>query len=242
MEYPKVFHHLFNGGSMNKVVNQWNAAAESYSQFEETSRYSKFCREFISNRFIDVSGKYILDAGCGNGEYVDILSRNGGIVTGCDGSTDMLRIAKVKYPQYEYHTIDLMKALPYEANTFDILLCNLVLMDIDPIAATVEEFYRILKPNGTLFFSIVHPAFYDANWERDDNGIAVSKKVTSYITETSYQQNFWGDTTHYHRSISYYMNTMADAKFIFNRMYEPSVYEDTKIPDIPLYLFIEFSK
>ena len=230
------------GGIVDSVINQWNNAAESYSEFEATSMYSRFCRELISNRFNYVRGLKILDAGCGHGIFTHILSQNGGDVTGCDGSDEMLKIARSSYPQYRFDEVDLKFGLPYEDAQFDCVLCSLVLMDIDPIDSIITEFHRVLEPNGTLFFSIVHPAFYPGVWEKNENGVAVSKKVSRYINHFSLSQNTWGETMHYHRPISYYYNMMSTAGFRLTEMLEPNVYEGAKIPDIPLYLFSEFKK
>ncbi|MCL2545796.1 MAG: class I SAM-dependent methyltransferase [Oscillospiraceae bacterium] len=227
---------------MDKNIQAWNDAARSYSAFEDTSCHSLFCRAFISKHFSDVDKLNVLDAGCGNGEYTHILSQNGGIVTGCDASAEMIKIAKEKYPLYNYEEVNIMGAMPYENNAFDIVFCHLVLMDIDPIDNAISEFYRITKNNGRLFFSIVHPAFYRAEWEKNEQDIVLSKKVFDYITPIAEQQMFWGATMHYHRPISYYLNTVAKAGFTLKEILEPKVYGDDKIPDIPLYLFVEFQK
>jgi ubiquinone/menaquinone biosynthesis C-methylase UbiE len=182
----------------------------------------------------------ILNAGCGNGDYTHILNKNGGNVLGCDGSVEMIKIAKEKYLLYRFDIVNLFSNIPYENNEFDIVFCNLVLMDIDPIDKIISEFYRILKTNGLLFFSIVHPAFYLGKWEKDDNRIL--NKISKYITPYEEKQDFWGITTHYHRPISYYFNKLSDIGFVFNKMFEPKVYEETKNQDIPLYLFTEFYK
>jgi len=64
-----------------------------------------------------------------------------------------------------------------------------------------------------------------------------------YITPFSIIQNApWGETAHYHRPVSYYYNKISAAGFRHVKTFEPSVYDDTKIPDIPLYLLAEFSK
>ncbi|HCC51745.1 MAG TPA: hypothetical protein DEQ30_06525 [Porphyromonadaceae bacterium] len=124
-----------------------------------------------------------------------------------------------------------------------MIFSNLVLMDIDPLDKTVKEFSRILKEKGKLFFSIVHPAFYLSDWERNNAGIITHKKVTSYISHKSVEQK-WGEqpVIHYHRPISFYFNLFAKNGLLLSQMYEPNVYEDTKIPDIPLFLFAELVK
>lgn len=226
---------------MDTVINQWNQSANMYSEFEST--YSICCREFISRYFKNIRDLKVLDAGCGNGVFTHILSQNGGNVIGRDGSVEMLKIAKTNYPKYQFDTVDLLKGTPYEDMEFNIVFCNLVLMDIDPIDNIIAEFNRILKIDGTFFFSIIHPAFYHASWERNEHGIVDGKKVKGYITPFSVIQNApWGETAHYHRPISYYLNKTSAAGFRLAKMFEPSVYEDAKIPDIPLYLFAEFTK
>jgi len=227
---------------LDKVIQDWDNAAKLYSEFEATSLYSIFCSEFITNHFIKIQNRIILDAGCGNGEHTHILSQKGGNVVGCDGSLEMLKLARSKYPSYRFDHVNLLNYMPYQNNEFDIVLCNLVLMDFDPIDNAISEFYRILKNEGTFFFSIVHPAFYRAVWERNEQGVIISKKVSSYITPQAEQQNFWGNTMHYHRPISYYFNKILNTGFSLKNLFEPKVYEESKIQDIPLYLFAEFIK
>jgi len=197
----------------------------------------------VLSHFINIYGLKVLDAGCGNGIFTHILSQNGGNVIGCDGSVEMLKLAQANYPKYQFDIVDLLNSIPYKNMEFDLVFCNLVLMDIDPIDKVIEEFYRVLKANGTFFFSIIHPAFYHASWERNEKGIIDGKKVKGYITPFSITQNApWGKTAHYHRPISFYYNKISSIGFRLIKMFEPSVYEDAKVPDIPLYLFSEFNK
>jgi len=224
------------------VINEWNLAARSYSESDSKSPYSIFCKKFVSNHFSNIQNFKILDAGCGNGDYTHILTKKEGNVIGCDGSEEMLKIAKLRYPSYQFDHVNLLKNIPYKNEEFDIVFCNLVLMDIDPIDILINEIYRIIKNDGLFFFSIVHPAFYLADWEKDEKGVVISKKVKKYITPYIEKQVFWGITTHYHRPISYYYNKLSESGFTFKNMFEPGIYEGRKIPDIPLYLFTEFIK
>lgn len=73
-------------------LNEWDLAAESYSEQERNSLYANFCREFVKNHFTNINHKKILDAGCGDGTLTHMLTQNGGNVVGCDGSFEMLRI------------------------------------------------------------------------------------------------------------------------------------------------------
>lgn len=81
----------------------------------------------------------------------------------------------------------------------------------------------------------MHPAFYLGDWVKNEEGIIVYKKVNSYITPRSIEM-VWvtQPVLHYHRPVSYYFNLLTEHGLAFLKMYEPMVYEDTKIPDIPL--------
>ena len=221
-------------------LESWNKAAIPYTNFDAVSRNARFCKKLVSDSLKDITNLKVLDAGCGAGEYVHILTQKGADVTGCDGSVNMIEIAKSKYPSYKFDIADLHAKLPYQPSEFDIVLCNLVLMDIDPIKNAVAEFYRIIKPGGKFFFLITHPAFYLGRSDRDENGRQLARKTKGYAKCHAEVQNFWGETTHYHRPISHYLNTISDAGFILKRMYEPEFNDENNIQEIPLYLFCEF--
>jgi SAM-dependent methyltransferase len=221
----------------------WEYAATIYAAVKGNNRYSNFCKEYAQKYFGPLDGLNVLDAGCGDGEYTEIFRTKGACAYGCDGSSAVIETAKRKNPFCHFDVVDLSKVVPYEDDLFDLVFCNLVLMDIDPIFTTAKELYRILRSSGKLHFSIVHPAFYLADWARNDEGCIVSKNVMNYIKPTEIVQ-LWETqpVIHYHRPISYYYNLFADAGFRLKSMDEPSVYESEKIPDIPLYLFSVFEK
>ena len=225
----------------NNLTN-WQNASTIYSSVKSQNRYSCYCREYAEKIARESTNLTVLDAGCGDGEYTELFRANGSIACGCDGSSAVIELAKNQYPLCDFQVVDLATALPYETEVFDLIFCNLVMMDIDPIDHMVHEFHRILKRGGKMFFTIVHPAFYTADWAYDDNKI-ISKNVTRYITPAEIIQ-IWDSqpVIHYHRPVSFYYNLLTASGFSLLWMDEPSVYEDTKIPDIPLYLFSMFLK
>jgi len=224
-------------------LRKWLDAAPVYAQVKGENIYSCFCKTFVESLFLDANNWSVLDAGCGDGEYTELFRQKGANATGCDGSEDVIKTAREQYPSCQFDVVDLSGMIPYGDRQFDLIFCNLVLMDVDPIDLTISEMARVLQNHGRFFFSIVHPAFYLANWQRNEEGIIVHKKVTSYITNKSVEQ-YWNTkpVLHYHRPISYYFNMLAKNGLMFSKMYEPKVYEAAKVPDIPLYLFAEFTK
>ena len=225
----------------NNSINEWDKAAAGYSKSQENSPYSLFNKKYVKSLFVhDLRGLRILDAGCGNGYYANFFHEQGADVTGCDGSSEMLKIAKEKYPKIRFDLLDLEEELPYSDEQFDIIFCNQVLMDLENISNTVASFSRLLKDGGYFYFSVVHPCFYLGDWETDDKGKKAYKKITNYLSHSSEKNNFWGTTTHYHRPVSYYLNLLNKNSLILETLLEPPIFisgDDDSTSRIPLFLF-----
>ena len=226
-----------------EIIRQWNNAAESFAEEQERSAYADANKRIIKERFTNFNGEKILDLGCGYGYYTDYFRSIGGCATGVDGSQKMIDIAKDKYPECDFLVADITGRFPFEKETFDIVFCNQVLMDIENIENVFSECYRILKHGGILYYSITHPAFFNGEWKTGEGDQKVGKLVTSYITPKASVNRFWGETGHFHRPLSYYLNTASDSGFVLVHTDEPGVYDGiNKNDDLPLFFFAEYRK
>ena len=188
---------------MKKLVDQWDKAAKKYTHDQEQSDFVESNKRVVKARFQDMSGQKVLDLGCGYGYYTDYFQNIGADVIGVDGSANMIDIASSRYENCTFEICDITEDLPYENESFDLIFCNQVLMDVESIEKVFSECYRILKPGGIFYYSIVHPAFYDSEWVKDKNGFCYGKTISSYIESYSFTNEFWGKTEHFHRSLSY---------------------------------------
>lgn len=161
---------------MENVLEQWNSAAEKYTEDQEASIYSESNKETVKNRFQNLTGLKVLDLGCGYGVYTDYFQSIGADVIGVDGSEKMLKIAEKRYPHCTFELCDISKKFPFENKSFDLVFCNQVLMDIEDIETVFSECYRVLKQNGIFYYSIVHPVFYDSVWLENENGFKYVQK------------------------------------------------------------------
>lgn len=101
--------------------------------------------------------KSTLDVGCGSGIVTrDIARLTKGKVTGVDGSSDMIKIAKNVLKDYKNVRLCISSAetLPFKNNTFDIVTCNLLLMWADDPQKVVNEMARVVKPDGGVLASL----------------------------------------------------------------------------------------
>ena len=223
-----------------KVIGQWNDAAASYAEEQERSAFAEANRSIVKTRFEKLCGEKVLDLGCGYGSYTDYFRSIGGCATGVDGAFSMVELAKEKYPESAFEVADITEKLPFDDGAFDIVFCNQVLMDIEHVERVLEEVARVLKPDGIFYFTIVHPAFYNGGWVE---GNPSGKLITSYITPAVTENHFWGETTHYHRPLSFYLNACSDAGLILTHTEEPRAYDGvSKNEDIPLFFFAEYRK
>lgn len=108
----------------------------------------------------DVTGKRVLDLGCGTGCHALRLAQRGAEVTAVDFSHGMMQQARAKAGAHEitWLTHDLTERLPFDDGTFDGLLCALVLDHIADCTALYREMARVCAADGSIVLSIMHPA------------------------------------------------------------------------------------
>jgi SAM-dependent methyltransferase len=224
------------------IIQQWNQAAQSFTDGQECSAFAELNKTFVKQRFRKLNGEKVLDLGCGYGWYTDYFSRIGGNVVGIDGAEAMLDIARNRSPAGSFVLADITRPLPFSSGSFDIVFCNQVLMDIENIEPVFSECARLLKLGGVFWYSIVHPAFYCA-WQTDENGYRFGKLVTSYLSPTVIVNRFWGETTHFHRPLFCYLNAAADVGLVLTHAEEPRSYDKSvENDDLPLFFFAEYQK
>lgn len=228
---------------MSSTISQWNNAAVKYTEEQETSEYAESNKKIVMRRFKHFSGEKILDIGCGYGFFTDYFRSIGANAYGIDGSEKMIEIARERYPLTSFSVADITKPLDIESDRFEMIFSNQVFMDIENIDLVFSECSRLLKTGGILYYSIVHPAFYDGHWLKDENGCKYAKVIERYIEHYQFTNEFWGETTHFHRPLSYYLNIAVKNGFILKEIIEPVSYDGkNKNSDLPLFLFAEYSK
>lgn len=108
----------------------------------------------------EVRGLRIADIGCGTGRHALRLAAARAIVTGVDFSEIMLERATHKPGADAVHFVrhDLATPLPFDAASFDRVLCCLVAEHIENLDGFYGELKRICRPDGFIVISAMHPA------------------------------------------------------------------------------------
>ena len=101
------------------------------------------------------TGKSVLDAGCGTGNYAIALAEEGFHVTGVDFSPGMLECARSKVTQAHaerllFEKLDMNDRLTFPDVHFDHVISMSSLWTVADPNFTLNEFCRVMKPGGTL--------------------------------------------------------------------------------------------
>jgi ubiquinone/menaquinone biosynthesis C-methylase UbiE len=182
--------------------------------------------ELIGN----IQGKRVCDLACGQGVIARQLARQGASVVGVDVAEKMLKFARrneeTEPLSISYLHDDAQTLSSIADATFDGVVCNMALMDITDMNATFRTVRRVLREGGWFVFSMTHPCFQTptSTWAYKEDG-TVYREIRGYFAE-----GFWrsdnprgvrGQVGAFHRMLSTYLNALADAGFLLERLVEP---------------------
>lgn len=114
----------------------------------------------LIERHAGISGKRILDVGCGGGILAEALAARGAEVTGIDLAEKSLKIARLhlfESGQKVDYLLKPVEALAQEApESFDIVTCMEMLEHVPEPASIVAACSRLAKPGGWVFLSTLN--------------------------------------------------------------------------------------
>ncbi|MEU8382154.1 methyltransferase domain-containing protein [Streptosporangium sp. NPDC048865] len=95
----------------------------------------------------DVTGRTVVDVGCGGGRAVAELAGRGARAVGVDLDPEMIAVARERWPVGEFHVGD-ARELPFETGSVAGYRADKVLHTLDDPARAVAEAHRVLAPGG----------------------------------------------------------------------------------------------
>ena len=111
---------------------------------------------WIVSNYQITNGMRVLELGCGTG---DMWTRKSNLITKCaelvltDFSEGMIRAAQNNigdFPNIAYKVVDIQE-IPFEANSFDIVIANMMLYHVPDLKKGLSEVTRVLKEGGKFY-------------------------------------------------------------------------------------------
>ncbi|MFB6254115.1 MAG: class I SAM-dependent methyltransferase, partial [Halobacteriaceae archaeon] len=198
----------------------YDKIADTYVTEVETNPYNEYLDFPGTTSLIpDVSGKRILDAGCGTGKYTEWLVEHDADVVGVDVSEEMLAHANDRVPnEVELHQANLEDPLSFAAeNEFDGIVSGLVLGYIKDWQQAFTEFARILQHGGFIVFSVNHP-FNEFPLDETESYFEIEKRTKEWDVTVPY----------YYRPLAKIVNPILNAGFHIDELAEPQPTDEFK--------------
>ena len=176
--------------------------------------------------FPDLSGKYVLDLGCGYGWHCRYAAEQGAAhVLGLDMSQRMIDQARVRnpHPNIQYQVLPL-EDYDYPPASFDCVISNLALHYVADIASVFRRVFATLRGGGTFLLNMEHPVFtagVGQDWIRDKEGRPLYWPVDGYFYPGPRQTRFLGrPVVKEHHTLTQILMGLLDAGFALRAVEE----------------------
>lgn len=107
-----------------------------------------------------LSGKTVLDVGCGGGILSESMVQKGAAVTGIDLGEKALKVAQLHSLEsgvaVDYQLIAVEALAEKQPASFDVVTCLEMLEHVPSPASVVAACAKLVKPNGHVFFSTIN--------------------------------------------------------------------------------------
>lgn len=217
--------------TLGEMRDAWNRVSPSYQVNHAITTYSAHYGPWapLENELCllgDVTGKRILDLGCGGGQCCIAFAKQGAIVAGLDLSDGQLQVARTLAHQEHLNVTFVQGTMDdlshFSSADWDIVFSTYAFQYLADVPACLAECQRVLRPGGRLVFSLDHP-FRDCFFDQEDDEVTVYAS-RDYFDHTPMRWLF-GDCNvtmaSYHHTIAEWLEMIDQAGFTLRRLLEP---------------------
>ncbi|HET9646356.1 MAG TPA: bifunctional 2-polyprenyl-6-hydroxyphenol methylase/3-demethylubiquinol 3-O-methyltransferase UbiG [Burkholderiaceae bacterium] len=130
------------------------------SEFKPLHQINPLRLEWIDS-LVRLSGKSVVDVGCGGGILAEAMVRHGARVLGVDLATKPLRVAQLHaleggVENVQYREVPVETLAAEQPQAFDVATCMEMLEHVPDPASVVRACASLVKPGGWVFFSTIN--------------------------------------------------------------------------------------
>lgn len=248
----------------------WGGVADWYDKHLEKGNdtyHEKVVHPNLLRMLGDVKGKHVLDLACGQGIFSRMLADRGAGVVGVDLGKELIELAEKRSKGYKFNihffsgsADDLFMV---KDDTKDLVVCVLALQNIEKLAETMKEVFRVLRKGGRFVAVLNHPAFRiprGSSWGYDENEKKQYRRIDHYLSESKIKIDMTpGEkkdkkfTVSFHRPLQVYVKAMSKCGLAITRLEEWESHkesgagprktaEDRARKEIPLFIAIEATR
>jgi ubiquinone/menaquinone biosynthesis C-methylase UbiE len=210
------------------AYDAYQLLAEHYAASIDTKPHNAFYdRPAMIAMWPNLSGKRVLDVGCGPGVYTQHLVQLGATVTAIDASDNMLELARKRNgASAEFRQIDISQPLDmFEPASFDFIHAALCLDYISDWRLLFKEFRRLLAVGGLCQISCGHPAF-DAEYYQTQHYFSIEQVKCTW---TGFGKEVVMPS--YRRSLQEMMMPIIESGLLITKVTEPLPTEEFRRAD-----------
>lgn len=235
---------------LSDVAKIWDALAPvRYHDIDSGNdrSYTEVLLPLLEEFSAKTSGSKLVDAGCGVGFGSKVAARHFKSVDAIDPSKASIALGESKnFASNIRYLHSSAEDFSIEHSGYDALISSMVLMDCPDSQGFLKACHRLVKPGGSMIFTLCHPFFWPRYWGFEKYG------WFNYGSEVAIQSNFRtsstglskSNTIYFHRPLSTYISELTDlgVKSLNIREISGIAVKSKVLNRYPRYLTIEIVK
>lgn len=211
-----------HGGS--SLTDAWDEQAEAWIRWARTPDHDDYYHLYNLPRFLELvpaPGRLTLDVGAGEGRLARVFRERGHRVVCVEPSRTLARAAHEAAPEVPIAQAN-GAAIPISDAVADLVVCFMVLQDVDDLTGVASELARVLAPDGVVCAAIVHPMVSSGFFDPDEPMLYVGRYLDVMRNEFSMERDGVPFTFHSaHRPLERYSRAFEQAGLLIEAIREP---------------------
>ncbi len=171
----------------------------------------------------NLTGKRVLELGCGAGPSLVAMAKQGAHAIGLDFSSEQLaaakRLADQEKVRIELHTGDLAELVFLRAESIDVAFSAYALGLVEDLNRVFRQVHRVLKQGAPFVFSLPHPSSHLIDDDDPEQPLLIRR---SYFDRSSLKYDWEGvPLSAHHHTVSDLFAGLSRANFTVDTVLEP---------------------